>query len=151
MKTNLMDGLLEELIIDQQSFDLVEAYCRRWKVQQFEGLLETRVFEEETLLEILSKRYHIPIFTGRVECDISNSSADQVLYIDARKLYCFPLEEGSNEVSKLWIANPYAEGIQDVCPEVPRVLGTRYDIVQAICEYYPLDRQCPNLGGECAS
>ena len=128
-------GFLDELMVS-----LVKNYCERWEVSEFEGVLATRIFEEEAFVEVLSTIYEYPVFHDDPSIQLTQGAVEKLDFQEARDLLCFPLE-GPQGIYGLWLANPAHPRVKDILPGVQRFIGTKQEILKSICECYPVDEE----------
>ena len=143
---NIFDLLLEKQIISMSTFKMVEKFCLKWQISGFHGLLETNIFEETELADILAEVMKMDrIYEIMCEKDNSNLQT-KIVYKRARQIECFPRYYGDNDDIEIIIADPTQRDLiaklrQEFDSETHFSVGTRGDILNAIDKHYSIDEQ----------
>ena len=124
---------------------LLTNYIRRWKVSEFESVLETRLLSEYELAEILSKASKFPRVYNVQEMRINKSLYEGISYDFLINNLVTPISKLTIG-AKVAIANPFddkaIEEIQSFFPKrVKFVVAEVSDIKVALHRNYPIENR----------
>ena len=143
---DIFDLLLQNKIIGLTTSKMVKNFCLKWNISGYHGFLETNVFEESELADILSNIMKIDrvydIFCPQADHDIYK----KIGYLEARKRECFPRIITDAHWTEIILADPtQRENIATLRTKINKELhfsiATRSDILLAIDKYYPIEEQ----------
>lgn len=148
---DIFDLLTHNRNISQSTSKMVRKYCEKWQLSGFHALIETHIFEEGTLADLLAN--HLKM--DRVYTIFSNTSGVEarkhIPFSQAREWECFPsmIMEDTGWV-EIVIADPTMRDRVDFFRQIFKhgvhfSVGARCDIVRAIDEYYSIEDQLPFL------
>ena len=144
---DIFDLLTHNRDISQSTSKMVRKYCEQWQISGFHGLLETHIFDEGALADLLAN--HLKM--DRVYTIFSNASGmkarKNISYEQAKEWECFPsmIMEDTGWV-EIVIADPTKRDRVDYLRQVFKQgvhfsVGARCDIIRAIDEYYSIEDQ----------
>lgn len=148
---NILDLLSEGGHISSSTVLMVNRFCTKWKVTRFHGLLETHIFDQVTLADLLSKLLKMDRVYSIIAQDSGDVAREQFSYKKARLWECFPgslVEETQN--FEIIMADPTE---REKIAYIRRIfhnrvnfcVGTLDDILKAIDRHYPIHDQLPFL------
>ncbi len=132
----------------------VSTFMRAWSVSAFDALLESHVFSEQVLAEILARNLRLPTMAHLAAEDICVESLRDWSYDQAKTYCCLPvvnkLVQGSHKklIAVSDPSRPMLAGAltQAFGVDYAVVLVPQCEVVRAIDEYYPLALQLSMLG-----
>jgi len=153
MTTRILEILRCEGEISDSTRKLVSNYLNEWNCSGYVSLLETNVFSEPALANILAKALKIDRIYSIPSANVNKEILDFLPYAEAADRECFPLNyvgQDNQKIEVLFSDPTDTQNIQAVEKlmgmKVKIAVAERAEILNAINQYYPLETQISNLG-----
>lgn len=150
----IFELLLNNNVISNDMIRLVEAYCKKWGVTGYHGILETHLLQQDELADVLARILKLDRIFHIKEHDTLPQAICYLEHKRAQMWECFPnklLDDGKR--LEIIIADPtQPQRISYLKKYIPipfdLAVGTQKVIRMAIDRYYPLEEQLPFLKEE---
>ena len=153
MSLKILDLFRASEAISDSTFDVVKKFAVTCGCSGYLALLETHVFDESQLTDLLASLMKIDRIYNVSTLSVSTDLLASLPYELALKFECLPLNlsHAGGQKHEVLFADPTDEEAQVrlrqlLGCELSLAVGERSDIVNAINRLYPVERQLPSLG-----
>ncbi len=149
---NILDILLERGEISPSTIQVIERYVETWECTPFEALIECNIFSESDLADLLAQILKCDRIYYVGSLNIAKDALEALPFEHARQWTCLPVrfQDGAKESLEVVVADPTREDHLKVLRKLLNcdfvlAVGERTDILVAVDELYPLEKQIPSL------
>lgn len=151
---DIVELLVAHRHVSEAQGERFRRFSQKWEVTAYEALLETGVFSEPNLADILAEALGLDRIHRVQDLEFSPQALDALSYDEAKKRVWLPAgePEGAEKTLELVVADPtetheIRSFEQGLGWELRLAVGQRSDIVGYIDEVYPLKEQLPDTVG----
>lgn len=152
MSLKILEVLHANGAISESIFALVHRYAVAWQCSGYTALLDTNIFDEFTLADILASILKIDRIYNIDSIQVDDEALSLISYQMALKYECLPLSLLGAQGQSLEVlvadctdSQVLAELQSVLNCELSLAVGERSDIVKAINRLYPIEKQLPSL------
>ena len=153
MTTKILEILRSEGVLSDSTGRLVHNYMNRWKISGYTALLDTHIFNEAYLADILARTLRIVRIYNVLSIGTNKEVCDLLPYKEAITRCCMPVSWVGNNKDTVEILFCDPTDDQNI-EEVKKIMGCnlnlavaeRSEIIDAINNGYPIEAQIPEIG-----
>jgi hypothetical protein len=153
MGLKILDLFRAAGVISESTFEVVKKFAMTWGCSGAISLLETNVFDESQLADILASTLKIDRIYNVSNIAVNLDVLQRIPYQLSLKFECLPLNfcDLKGKKREFLFADPTDENAQAEIRhllgcELSLAVGERSDIVNAIKRLYPVEMQLPSIG-----